>query len=215
ILVLILNVLVLVLRTLTMALHIPQDCIVSFDIAFEVHLRHSLCLRNGSLVNRSLIYLRSMELALIERRCVEIRLVEISTSVLIKIISPIKIVLIILMGRKIRRSDLVSNHLRSETGVSLIVIFGSCLRHILLNVVSISIFVGSGTILVCVGTTASYTVWLYCFDWSRSGRWSWSWGLVLFKSNALTMSLSSATSDEMAGVDELVPTLATTALARV
>nr|GFD45236.1 hypothetical protein [Tanacetum cinerariifolium] len=28
------------------------------------------------------------------------------------------------------------------------------------------------------------------------------------------MTLSSATSDEMAGVDELVPTLATTALAR-
>nr|GFC69082.1 hypothetical protein [Tanacetum cinerariifolium] len=36
----------------------------------------------------------------------------------------------------------------------------------------------------------------------------------LSKSNALTMTLSSATSDEMAGVDELVPTLATTALAR-
>nr|GFC59124.1 hypothetical protein [Tanacetum cinerariifolium] len=37
----------------------------------------------------------------------------------------------------------------------------------------------------------------------------------LSKSNALTMSLSSATSDEMTEVDELVPTLATTALARV
>nr|GEZ62669.1 hypothetical protein [Tanacetum cinerariifolium] len=86
--------------------------------------------------------------------------VEISTSVLIKIVSPIKVVLIILMGRKTGRSDLVSNHL-------------------------------------------------------RSGRWSWSLGLVfLSKSNALTISLSSATSDEMAGVDELVPTLATTALAR-
>nr|GFC83793.1 hypothetical protein [Tanacetum cinerariifolium] len=36
----------------------------------------------------------------------------------------------------------------------------------------------------------------------------------LSKINALTMSLSSATSDEMDGVDELVPTLATTALAR-
>nr|GFA11928.1 hypothetical protein [Tanacetum cinerariifolium] len=35
----------------------------------------------------------------------------------------------------------------------------------------------------------------------------------LSKSNALTISLSSATSDEMAGVDELVLTLATTALA--
>nr|GFC28500.1 hypothetical protein [Tanacetum cinerariifolium] len=33
------------------------------------------------------------------------------------------------------------------------------------------------------------------------------------KSNALTMPLSSATSDEMAGVDDLVPTLAMTALA--
>nr|GFC20375.1 hypothetical protein [Tanacetum cinerariifolium] len=36
----------------------------------------------------------------------------------------------------------------------------------------------------------------------------------LSKSNALTKSLSSATSDETAGVEELVPTLATTALAR-
>nr|GEW93276.1 hypothetical protein [Tanacetum cinerariifolium] len=45
----------------------------SFDIAFEVSLRHSLCLRNRSL-----------------------------------------------MGRKTGRSDLVSNHLRSETDVSLI-----------------------------------------------------------------------------------------------
>nr|GEX52137.1 copia protein [Tanacetum cinerariifolium] len=71
-LVLILNVLALVLRTLTLALHIPQDCIVGFDIAFEVSLRHSLCLRNRSLVNRSLIYLRSIKLALIERRWVEI-----------------------------------------------------------------------------------------------------------------------------------------------
>nr|GEZ97102.1 hypothetical protein [Tanacetum cinerariifolium] len=158
ILVLILNVLALVLRTLTLALHIPQDCIVSLDIAFEVSLRHSLCLRNRSWVNRSLIYLRSMKLTLIERRWVEIRLVEISSSVLIKIVSPIEIVLVILMGKKTGRSDLVSNHLRLKTGVSLIVICGGCLRHILLNVVSISIFVGSGTILVCVGTTASYTV---------------------------------------------------------
>nr|GFD09601.1 hypothetical protein [Tanacetum cinerariifolium] len=36
----------------------------------------------------------------------------------------------------------------------------------------------------------------------------------LSKSNAWTMSLSSATSDEMAGVDELIPTLETNALAR-
>nr|GEY97428.1 hypothetical protein [Tanacetum cinerariifolium] len=36
----------------------------------------------------------------------------------------------------------------------------------------------------------------------------------LSKSNALTKSFSSATSDEIAGVEELVPTLATTALAR-
>nr|GFB67287.1 hypothetical protein [Tanacetum cinerariifolium] len=166
-------------------------------------------------VNQSLIYLRSIKLALIKRRWDEIRLVEISSSVLIKMISPIKIVLIILMGRKTGRLDLVSNHLGSETGVSLIIICCGCLRHIFLNVVSISIFVSSGTILVCVGTTASYIVWLDCFDWSRSGRRSWSWGLVfLIQNNALTMSLSSATSDEMTGVDELVPTLATTALAR-
>nr|GEZ32848.1 reverse transcriptase domain-containing protein [Tanacetum cinerariifolium] len=46
----------------------------------------------------------------------------------------------------------------------------------------------------------------------RVGAGDW---FFLSKSNALTMSLSSTTSDEMAGVDELVPTFATTALARV
>nr|GEU84613.1 glutamyl-tRNA(Gln) amidotransferase subunit A, chloroplastic/mitochondrial [Tanacetum cinerariifolium] len=45
-------------------------------------------------------------------------------------------------------------------------------------------------------------------DGVGAGDW-----FFLSKSNALTMSLSSATSDEMAGVDELVPSLATTALA--
>nr|GFD18973.1 hypothetical protein [Tanacetum cinerariifolium] len=45
-------------------------------------------------------------------------------------------------------------------------------------------------------------------DGVGAGDW-----FFLSKSNALTISLSSATSDEMAGVDELVPTLATTALA--
>nr|GFD57778.1 hypothetical protein [Tanacetum cinerariifolium] len=38
---------------------------------------------------------------------------------------------------------------------------------------------------------------------------------LLSKSNALTKSLSSETSDETAGVEELVLTLATTPLARV
>nr|GEY28353.1 reverse transcriptase domain-containing protein [Tanacetum cinerariifolium] len=153
-----------------------SNCIVSFDKAFEVSLRHSLRLRNRSLVNRSLIYLRSMTLALIERRWVEIRLIEISTSVLIKIVSPIEIVLIILMGRKTKRSDLISNHLRLETGVSLI--FGS------------TALTGAGVV-------------------DRVGAEDW---FFLSKSNALTISLSSATSDEMAGVDELILTLATTAL---
>nr|GFD01673.1 hypothetical protein [Tanacetum cinerariifolium] len=46
-------------------------------------------------------------------------------------------------------------------------------------------------------------------DGVGAGDW-----FFLSKSNALTMPLSSATSDEMDGVDELVPTLATTALAR-
>nr|GEZ62367.1 hypothetical protein [Tanacetum cinerariifolium] len=45
-------------------------------------------------------------------------------------------------------------------------------------------------------------------DGVRAGDW-----FFLSKSNALTISLSSATSDEMVGVDELVPTLATTTLA--
>nr|GFD49598.1 hypothetical protein [Tanacetum cinerariifolium] len=46
-------------------------------------------------------------------------------------------------------------------------------------------------------------------DGVGAGDW-----FFLSKSNALTISLSSATSNEMAGVDELVPTLATIALAR-
>nr|GFC89729.1 hypothetical protein [Tanacetum cinerariifolium] len=135
-------------------------------------------------VLRSLIYLGSMKLALIERRWVEIRLVE----VWIKIVSHIEIVLIILMGRKTRRSDLISNHLRSETAGQFwyewappqVTQFGS-------------------TALTGAGVE----------DGVGAGDWFfWS------KSNALTISLSSATSDEMAGVDEFVLTLATTALAR-
>nr|GFC30007.1 hypothetical protein [Tanacetum cinerariifolium] len=129
---------------------------------------------------------RSIKLALIERRWVEIRLVEISTSV--KIVSPIKIVLIILMGRKTGRSDLVSNHLRSKTAGQFwyawappqVTQFGS------------TALTGAGVV-----------------EGVGDGDW-----FFLSKSNALTMSLSSATSNEMAGVNELVPTLATTALAR-
>nr|GFA39729.1 hypothetical protein [Tanacetum cinerariifolium] len=88
------------------------------------------------------------------------------------------------MGRKTERSDLVSNHLRSEIGVSLIAPpqvtqFGS------------TALTGAGVV-----------------DGVGAGDW-----FFLSKSNALTISLSSATSDKMAGVDELVPTLATTALA--
>nr|GFD39030.1 hypothetical protein [Tanacetum cinerariifolium] len=45
-------------------------------------------------------------------------------------------------------------------------------------------------------------------DGVGAGDW-----FFLSKTKALTMSLSSATSDEMTEVDELVPTLATTALA--
>nr|GEW03961.1 hypothetical protein [Tanacetum cinerariifolium] len=87
-----------------------------------------------------------MKLALIEvATLVEIRLVEVTTSVLIEIVPPIEVVLIILMGRKTGGLNLICNHLRS---------------------------------------------------------------------NALTMSLSSAALDETAGVEELVLTLATTALAQ-
>nr|GFA77269.1 hypothetical protein [Tanacetum cinerariifolium] len=72
-------------------------------------------------------------------------LVEITSSILIEIVPPIEIVLIILMGMKTGRSNLIRSHLRS---------------------------------------------------------------------NALTISLSSETSDETAGVEELVLTLATIAMAR-
>nr|GFC14023.1 hypothetical protein [Tanacetum cinerariifolium] len=84
-------------------------------------------------------------------------LVEIAPSVLSKIIPSIEVVMIILNRRESGRSDLVCNHLRTETGDN----FGTNEYH---------------------------------------------------RSNALTMSLSSAMSDEMAGVEELEFTLATTAL---
>nr|GFC78428.1 hypothetical protein [Tanacetum cinerariifolium] len=111
------------------------------------------------------ITLGSSELALIE-----VRLVEISTSVLIKVIPPIKIVLIILNGRESGRSNLICNHLRTETGVSLTVI-GSCgLRHILLDVVLINVFAGRGTVLVRMITTAGNTTLFNSVDRSRSRR---------------------------------------------
>nr|GFD44861.1 hypothetical protein [Tanacetum cinerariifolium] len=92
---------------------------------------------------------------------IEIRLVEITTQILIEIVPPIEIVLIILMGRKTGRSNLICNHLRVE---------------------------------------------------DEAGAEDW---FFLSRSNALTISLSSAMSDEIAGVKELVLTLAMTALARV
>nr|GEY84959.1 xylulose kinase-1 [Tanacetum cinerariifolium] len=128
-LILVLYVLALSLRALTLALNIPQDCIISLDISFKISLRHIPRLRNWGLISQSLIDLGSIKLALVESR-----LVEITPSVLSKITPSIEVVLIILNRR--------------ESG-----------------------------------------------------------------SNALTMSLSSATSDEMAGVEEFKFTLATTALA--
>nr|GFC03656.1 hypothetical protein [Tanacetum cinerariifolium] len=136
-LILVLYVLALSLRALTLALNIPQDCVISFDISFKISLRHILCLRNWGLISRSLIDLGSMKMALVESR-----LVEIAPSVLSKIVPSVEIVLIILNRRESGRSDLDS--------------FGTNEYH---------------------------------------------------RSNALTMSLSSATSDEMAGVEEFEFTL--------
>nr|GFB94106.1 hypothetical protein [Tanacetum cinerariifolium] len=102
---------------LPLALNIPQDCVISFDISFKISLRHILRLRNWGLISRSLIDLGSMKLALVESR-----LVEIAPSVLSKIIPSVGVVLIILNRRESGRSDLVRNHLRMETGVSLIII---------------------------------------------------------------------------------------------
>nr|GFA47652.1 hypothetical protein [Tanacetum cinerariifolium] len=114
------HVLALVLRALTLALNIPQDCVINFDVSFKIRLRHTLRLRNRSLISQSLINLGSMKLALVESR-----LVEITPSVLSKIIPPIEVVLIVLNRRESERSDLVCNHLWMETGVSLIII-GCC-----------------------------------------------------------------------------------------
>nr|GEW94421.1 hypothetical protein [Tanacetum cinerariifolium] len=83
-------------------------------------LRHTLRLRNRSLVSWSLISWRLNNLGSMKLALVEIRLVEITTLVLIKIIPPIEVVLIILMGRKTGMSNLICNHLRPETGVSLV-----------------------------------------------------------------------------------------------
>nr|GFA82648.1 hypothetical protein [Tanacetum cinerariifolium] len=77
----------------------------------------SIKLANWSLVSRRLINLGSMKLGL-----VEIRLIEINTSVLSKTAPPIEMVLIILNERESGRLDLICNHLRTETGVSLVII---------------------------------------------------------------------------------------------
>nr|GFC15608.1 hypothetical protein [Tanacetum cinerariifolium] len=91
------------------------------------------------------------------------------------------------------RSNLICNHLRAEIGVSLTVI-GSCgLRHILLDVVLINVYAGHETVLVRMITTAGNTT----------------------RNNALTISLSSATSAETTGVEGFELTLETTALAHV
>nr|GFA15362.1 hypothetical protein [Tanacetum cinerariifolium] len=111
----------------------------------------------------------------------KLALVEITTSVLIEIVPPIEIVLIILMGRKTGRSNLICNHLRSETGVSFVRDnFGS------------TALTGAG-----VGDEVKAEDWFF-----------------LSRSNALTISLSSATSDEIPGVEELILILAMTTLAR-
>nr|GEV42729.1 Gag-Pol polyprotein [Tanacetum cinerariifolium] len=53
------------------------------------------------------------------------------------------------------RSNLICNHLRTETGVSLTVI-GCCgVRHILLDVVLVNVSAGRGTVLVRMITTAA------------------------------------------------------------
>nr|GFB44851.1 hypothetical protein [Tanacetum cinerariifolium] len=51
-------------------------------------------------------------------------------------------------------SNLICNHLRAETGVSLTVIGSYGLRHILLDVVLINVPAGRGTVLVRMITTA-------------------------------------------------------------
>nr|GFA72822.1 hypothetical protein [Tanacetum cinerariifolium] len=148
-------------------------------------------------------------------RSMKLAVIEITTSVLIKIVPLIEIVLIILMGRETGRSNLICNHLWSETGVSLVVIFCGGLRYILLDVVSINISACSGTILVRVSTTAVTQLGSTALTRARvkdeTGAEDW---FFLSKSNDLAKSLSSATSDEKTRVEKLVPTLATTALAR-
>nr|GFA49070.1 hypothetical protein [Tanacetum cinerariifolium] len=86
------------------------------------HNKHTIVLHFGSLVSQSLISWRLINLGSMKLAFIEITtLVEITTSVLIEIVPPIEIVLIILMGlngRKTERSNLICNHLRSETATS-------------------------------------------------------------------------------------------------
>nr|GFB56323.1 hypothetical protein [Tanacetum cinerariifolium] len=153
-------------------------------------------------------------------------------------------ILVVGYGRKIRRSNLIRHHLRTITGISLVVVNSRGLRYIFLNVVTINVAIDGWTISVRMITTASNTTLLDFFHGSKRliffqdvmllpylsiqqhqslipleleerepvvGAGAW---FFLSRSNALTISFSSATSDEIVGVEELVLTLATTALLR-
>ncbi|GKF43369.1 hypothetical protein Tco_0129921 [Tanacetum coccineum] len=133
-------------------------------------------------------------------RTASLALVEIVPSVLIVIVSPIEIVLIIslmaLNGRKIGRSNLIYNHLRSVTSISLVEIcHDKCFHRWVDNF-------GKNDLPHKLHNFAQPL-------FTRAGVW-----FFLSRINALTISLSSATSGETDGVKELVLTLATTALLR-
>ncbi|GKF89707.1 hypothetical protein Tco_0263670 [Tanacetum coccineum] len=115
-----------------------------------------------------------------------ILVVAISTVLVLVLVSTILIVglAVVLHGRKTGWSDLVCHRWRAVTGISLVEICCGCLRDVFLDVIwAIVAIAGAGTGDVC-----------------------------LSRSRALTISFNSATSGDTPEVEELVLTLATTAL---
>ncbi|GJY24025.1 hypothetical protein Tco_0397683 [Tanacetum coccineum] len=118
-----------------------------------------------SLVNQGLINQRLINLALINRGLVGGSLVVIISPVLV--VTVLAISLVLLNGRKTGRSNLISNR-GSVTGISLIEISCRCLSNKFLNIVTINVAIGGGTILVRMSTTTSNTTFLDRFDESGS-----------------------------------------------
>ncbi|GKG30579.1 hypothetical protein Tco_0423067, partial [Tanacetum coccineum] len=100
------------------------------------------------------------------------------------------------------------DHRRSITRISLVEICRSGLGHILLDIIMVNVAIGGWTVLI--RNDLPYKLHNFvqpAFTGAEARVW-----FFLSRINARTMSLSSATLDETAWVEELVLILATTAL---